>query len=49
MHSDAARARIHLMVKKVLKKFGYPPDLADEAVQLVLQQAEALSAEWAKA
>lgn len=49
MHSDAARARIRLMVKKVLKKFGYPPDLADEAVQLVLQQAEALSAEWAKA
>jgi type I restriction enzyme, R subunit len=47
MHSDAARARIRLMVKKVLKKFGYPPDLAEGAVRLVLEQAEALSAEWA--
>ena len=27
--------------------YGYPPDLQDAAVQNVLQQAEALSAEWA--
>jgi len=46
MHSDAARARIRLMVKKVLKKYGYPPDVSEEAVKLVLQQAEVLSAEW---
>jgi type I restriction enzyme, R subunit len=49
MHSNSARARIRIEVKKVLKKFGYPPDLADDAVRLVLQQAEALSAQWAKA
>ncbi len=31
----------------ILRKYGYPPDLQDKAVQTVLQQAEALSAEWA--
>jgi len=31
----------------ILRKYGYPPDLQDAAVQNVLQQAEALSAEWA--
>ena len=29
--------------------YGYPPDLQDAAVQNVLQQAEALSAEWTAA
>ena len=35
------------LVKRMLRKYGYPPDLQDAAVQNVLQQAEALSAEWA--
>lgn len=30
------------LVKRILKKFGYPPDLSQEAVQTVLEQAEAL-------
>ncbi len=47
MHREAARARIRVLVKKILRKYGYPPDLQDSAVQTVLQQAEALSAEWA--
>jgi type I restriction enzyme R subunit len=47
MHRDAARARLRVLVKKILRKYGYPPDLQDEAVQRVLQQAEALSAELA--
>lgn len=47
MHRDSARARIRILVKRILKKYGYPPDLQEEAVQTVLQQAEALSAEWA--
>jgi type I restriction enzyme R subunit len=47
MHSDAARARIRLLVKKILKKYGYPPDLAEGAVKLVLEQAETLAREWA--
>lgn len=49
MHREAARARIRVLVKKILRKYGYPPDLQDAAVQTVLQQAEALSAEWANA
>ena len=47
MHREASRARIRVLVKKILSKYGYPPDLQDSAVQTVLQQAEALSAEWA--
>jgi type I restriction enzyme R subunit len=35
------------LVKRLLRKYGYPPDLQDAAVQKVLQQAEALSLEWA--
>ncbi len=49
MHRDAARARMRVLVKKILRKYGFPPDLQDAAVQTVLQQAEALSAEWAVA
>lgn len=45
-HRDSARARMRVLVKRILRKYGYPPDLQDAAVQTVLQQAEALSAEW---
>jgi type I restriction enzyme, R subunit len=47
MHRDSARANIRRHVKRLLRKYGYPPDLQDAAVQNVLQQAEALSADWA--
>jgi type I restriction enzyme R subunit len=47
MHRDSARANIRRHVERLLRKYGYPPDLQDAAVQNVLQQAEALSAEWA--
>ena len=47
MHRDSARANIRRHVKRLLRKYGYPPDLQDAAVINVLQQAEALSAEWA--
>lgn len=46
-HREAARARMRVLVKRILRKYGYPPDLQDDAVQTVLQQAEALSARWA--
>ena len=49
MHREAARARMRVLVKRILRKYGYPPDLQDAAVQTVLQQAEALSAAWAGA
>jgi type I restriction enzyme, R subunit len=47
MHRETARARMRVLVKRILRRYGYPPDLEDAAVQNVLQQAEALSAEWA--
>lgn len=43
---ESARARMRVLVKRILKKFGYPPDLSDEAVKLVLEQAEALLREF---
>ncbi|MDT0499134.1 type I restriction endonuclease subunit R [Algiphilus sp. W345] len=45
-HRESARARLRVLVKRILRKYGYPPDLQDAAVQTVLQQAEALSASW---
>lgn len=48
-HRDSARARMRVLVKRILRKYGYPPDLQDAAVQTVLRQAEELSAMWAGA
>lgn len=45
-HRDSARARMRVLVKRILRKYGYPPNLQDSAVQTVLQQAEALSSKW---
>lgn len=39
---ESARARMRVLVKRILKRFGYPPDLSDAAVQTVLAQAEVL-------
>jgi type I restriction enzyme R subunit len=44
---ESARARIRVMVKRILNKYGYPPDLQDAAVQTVLKQAELLCVDWA--
>ncbi|HMJ88722.1 MAG TPA: type I restriction enzyme endonuclease domain-containing protein [Candidatus Acidoferrum sp.] len=35
------------MMKQILNKYGYPPDLQEEAVKTVLNQAELLCAAWA--
>ena len=43
---EGARAKIRVMVKRILNKYGYPPDLQEDAVKTVLQQAELLCAEW---
>ncbi|WP_395743441.1 type I restriction endonuclease subunit R [Prosthecobacter sp.] len=43
---ESARAKIKIMVKRILNKHGYPPDLQEEAVKTVLAQAELLCAEW---
>ncbi|MFC5520870.1 type I restriction endonuclease subunit R [Polaromonas jejuensis] len=43
---ESVRARLRLMVKRILRKYKYPPDLENAAVELVLQQAEALGEAW---
>jgi type I restriction enzyme, R subunit len=43
---ESARAKIKVLVKRILRKHGYPPDLEAEAVKTVLAQAELLCAEW---
>ncbi|MBY3211855.1 type I restriction endonuclease subunit R [Rhizobium laguerreae] len=48
-HKASARAKMRILVKRILKKFGYPPDLEQEAVQTVLAQAEVLLREVAGA
>ena len=45
-HRESARARMRVNVKRILRRYGYPPDLQDAAVQTVLQQAEAISESW---
>ena len=44
---ESVRAKLRLMVKRVLKKYKYPPDQQEGAVQLILEQAQALGEAWA--
>jgi type I restriction enzyme R subunit len=43
---ESIRARLRLMVKRILRKYKYPPDQQEAAIELVLQQAEVLGEEW---
>jgi len=43
---QSARARMRTLVKRILRKYGYPPDLQDAATKTVLEQAELLAAQW---
>jgi len=43
---DSVRAKLRLMVKRILRKYKYPPDQQEGAVELVLQQAEELGESW---
>jgi len=45
-HRESARARMRVLVKRILRKYGYPSDLQDAAVQTVIQQAELLAGGW---
>ncbi len=44
---ENVRARIRVLVKRILRKYGYPPDKQERATLTVLEQAEVLCAEWA--
>ncbi|MDR6154190.1 type I restriction enzyme R subunit [Acidovorax delafieldii] len=43
---ESVRAKLRLMVKRVLRKYKYPPDLQEEAVDLVLRQAQVIGENW---
>jgi type I restriction enzyme R subunit len=46
---ENVRAQLRVLVKRILRKHGYPPDKQEKATQTVLEQAAVLSAEWATA
>ncbi len=46
---ESVRAKLRVIVRRVLRKHGYPPDKQDEATKIVMQQAELLSTNWAEA
>ena len=46
---ENVRAQLRVLVKRILRKYGYPPDKQEKATQTVLGQAALLSGEWAVA
>ena len=44
---ENVRANLRRLVKRILRKHGYPPDKQEKATRTVLEQAEVLSAAWA--
>jgi type I restriction enzyme R subunit len=44
---ENVRAHLRVLVKRILRKYGYPPDKQEKATVTVLEQAELLSANWA--
>ena len=44
---ENVRAQLRVIVKRILRKYGYPPDKQEKATQTVLEQAEVLSEMWA--
>ena len=44
---ENVRANLRRLVKRVLRKYGYPPDMRQQATETVLEQAETLSEGWA--
>jgi type I restriction enzyme R subunit len=45
---ESVRARLRNLVRITLRRHKYPPDKQEEAIRLVLEQAERLSDKWTK-
>lgn len=43
---DSVRAKLRNLVRRLLRKYKYPPDQAPEAIELIMKQAEALAVDW---
>jgi type I restriction enzyme R subunit len=46
---EAAQAQIRVLVRRILRKYGYPPDKQEKTTQTVLEQAKLLCGDWADA
>jgi len=46
---ENVRAQLRVYVKRILRRYGYPPDKQEKATEMVLEQAEVLSSTWAHA
>ncbi len=45
---ESVKAKLRVMVKRILKKYGYPPDMQERATNTVLEQAELLCKDWVR-
>lgn len=45
---ESVRAQLRVIVKRILRKYGYPPDKQEKATSTVIEQAELLSEGWAR-
>lgn len=45
---ESVQAKLRVLVKKILKKHGYPPDKQQKATETVLEQAKLLCKDWAE-
>ena len=46
---ENVRAQMRVIIKRILRRYGYPPDKQARATDLILEQAEVLCGEWAGA
>ena len=44
---ESIRAKLRILVKRILRKYKYPPDQAEGAIDIVLRQAQELGEAWA--
>jgi len=45
---ENVRAKMRTLIKRILRKYGYPPDKQQQATVTVIQQAELLCGDWAE-
>jgi type I restriction enzyme R subunit len=45
---EAVRVKLRVMVKRILRKYGYPPDKREKTTQTIIEQAEAIAKDWAE-
>ena len=45
---ENVRAQMRVLIKRILRRYGYPPDKQAHATELVLEQAELLCSDWAE-